>query len=102
MLKKILSFFKKDRINYFLITALTYVIGKLIPKEFIDKYIVAQVIIALCAFTPIVLYHYAGWQDNSRPERKRNFSRFCFFFFTLGVYGAIISTFLIKLIVNSK
>ncbi len=96
MLKKIISFFQKNRINFFFITALTYVIGNLIPKEFIDKHIVAQVIIALCAFTPIVLYHYAGWKDTSRPEGKRNFSRFCFFLFTFCIYGAIIATFLIK------
>ena len=89
-LETVLNFFKKDRKKYLIISAFVYILCLLIPQKTIDSSNFIQIIIIICFSSPICFYNFIGWKDTKRELKKRNFSRFCFFFLLFIVVGNVI------------
>ena len=90
ILKVILNFFKNKRKNCFLLLLIIYFIAQLITKELIESNFIIQILMIICLFSPIVIYNFIGWKDNSRDSKKRYFSGFCFYSLLFLVLGNVI------------
>ena len=89
-LETVLNFFKKDRKRCFLILLVVYIFCLLIPDKMIETSFIVETLVIVSLFTPICLYNYIGWKDITRDEKKRSFSRFSFFFISVGILGYIV------------
>lgn len=90
-LQIVLNFFKKNRKICFLLLLLLYGMGLLVPDKLKESCYMIQVLMIIGIFSPIILYNFIGWKDDSRDPQKRNFSRFSFFFLLFIILGNILA-----------